>query len=239
MGAPSVLITGGAQGIGLAIARQVVGTGAAVILWDMDVKALERASDELGPKCRGQCVDISDQATVARAETAPDFAPTHLVNNAGILGRRVAFDAMDAEDIDRTLGVNLRGTLLVTAAFLRRRASHQSSAIVNMTSIAGTNGGAPGHAVYGASKGAMLALTKAMARDLAPDVRVNAVAPGIIDTDIQKTLFADRQALEAMRDAIPLARLGTPDDVAKAATWLLFDAAYVTGETLTVAGGRR
>ena len=239
MDTASVLITGGAQGIGLAIAQQVVATGANVILWDIDGEALARATDDLGPSCHARCVDISDQAAVARAEASPDFAPTHLVNNAGILGRRVAFDAMDAADIDRTLGINLRGTLLATAAFLRRRAGHASSAIVNMTSIAGTNGGAPGYAVYGASKGALLALTKAMARDLAPDVRVNAVAPGIIDTDIQKHLFADRQALEATRESIPLARLGTPDDVAAAAAWLLFDAAYVTGETLTVAGGRR
>ena len=108
-----------------------------------------------------------------------------------------------------------------------------------MSSIAGTNGGAPGHAVYGATKAALLALTCAMARDLAPEIRVNALAPGIIDTDIQKTVFADRDALRAAASGIPLGRVGSPDEVAEAAEWLLFAAPYVTGETIRVGGGRK
>lgn len=238
-GTATVLITGGAQGIGLAIAEQVVAAGARVILWDIDAAALAQARATLGPACATRTVDISDPAAVDAAEAALDPSPTHLVNNAGILGRAMGFDAMHAVEIDRTLGINLRGTLLVTTAFLRRRTAHATAGIVNMASIAGVNGGAPGHAVYGASKGAILALTAAMARDLAPDLRVNALAPGIIDTAIQTTLFADRAALEATVAGIPMGRLGQPGDIAAAAVWLLFGAAYVTGETIRVAGGRK
>ncbi len=235
-----VLITGGAAGIGLATARRAVAQGAAVWLWDRDAAALDAARAGLGPAARTLAVDISDSAAVAGAEAAlADLPPTHLVNNAGILGRRMALDDMDAAEIDRALSINIKGALLVTAAFLRARAAHPQAAIVNMSSIAGTNGGAPGHAVYGATKGALLALTAAMARDLAPAVRVNALAPGIIDTDIQKDVFADRTALHATADGIPLGRVGSPDEVAEAAAWLLFGAPYVTGEIIRVGGGRR
>lgn len=234
-----VLITGGAQGIGRSIAGLVVNSGARVMLWDIDAGALDIARGELGPACSTCAVDISDVTAVARAEAALDLQPTHLVNNAGVLGRAMPFTGMDAAEIDRVLGINLRGMLLVTSAFLRARAPHPTAAIINMASIAGLNGGAAGYAVYGASKGAMLALTAAMARDLAPGLRVNAIAPGIIDTEIQTQLYADRSALEATVGGIPLARLGQGTDVAEATVWILFGAAYVTGETIRVAGGRK
>lgn len=236
---PVVLITGGARGIGRAIADEVVARGAAVILWDIDAAALAEAGSALGSAAHVATLDISDAESVARAEAALPLTPTHLVNNAGILGRAMSFDAMDVVEIDRVMGINLRGTLLVTSAFLRVRQPHPSAAIVNMASIAAMNGGATGRAVYGASKGAMLALTAAMARDLAPDLRVNALAPGIIDTEIQTTLFADRDALEATTAGIPLARLGEAREVAEAAAWLLLAAPYVSGETIRVAGGRK
>ena len=236
---PVVLITGGARGIGRAIADEVVARGAAVILWDIDAAALAEASSALGSAAHVAPLDISDAESVAKAEAALPLAPTHLVNNAGILGRAMSFDAMDAVEIDRVMGIDLRGTLLVTSAFLCVRQPHPSAAIVNMASIAGMNGGATGRAVYGASKGAILALTAAMARDLAPGLRVNALAPGIIDTEIQTTLFADRDALEATTAGIPLARLGEAREVAEAAAWLLLAAPYVSGETIRVAGGRK
>lgn len=240
MTAPVVLITGAAAGIGLATARRVVAQGAQVWLWDRDAAALQAAAASLGAQARSAVVDVADAAMIAQAEARlAELPPTHLVNNAGILGRPMALDAMDPAEIDRALSINLRGTLLVTAAFLRAHGPHPTGAIVNMASIAAMNGGAPGHAVYGATKGALLALTAAMARDLAPGLRVNALAPGIIDTDIQKDVFADRAALQATATGIPLGRIGTPDEVAEAAQWLLFGAPYVTGETIRVGGGRR
>lgn len=233
----TVLITGGAAGIGLEIARAVTARGARALIWDIDAARLATVAAEL-PGSIALPADVADAQSVASA-IAQGPAPTHLVNNAGILGPDMALDAADAAAIDRVLGVNLRGTLLVTSAFLNARAPHDSAAIVNMSSIAGMNGGAPGRAVYGATKGALLALTQAMARDLAPDLRVNALAPGIIDTEIQAGLFSDRAALEATTAGIPAARLGQPSEVAAAAAWLLFDAAYVTGEIIRVAGGRK
>ncbi|EJC81068.1 short-chain dehydrogenase of unknown substrate specificity [Rhizobium leguminosarum bv. trifolii WSM2297] len=240
MSRPVVLITGGAAGIGLAIARRMVTRGAVVWLWDQEEKPLAAAAAKFGDMARSFTVDIADGEAVNMAEAAlATLPPTHLVNNAGVLGRNMALDAMDAVEIDRALSVNVKGTLLVTAAFLRARAAHTQAAIVNVASIAGFNGGAPGHAVYGATKGAILALTSAMARDLAPGVRVNALAPGIIDTDIQKDVFADRAALAAQASGVPLQRIGVPDEVAEAAEWLLFGAGYVTGETIRVGGGRK
>lgn len=234
-----VLITGGAKGIGLAIAERVIARSARAILWDVDPAALDHAAGHLGARALVQQVDISDPEAVSRAELALTVAPTHLVNNAGIIGRKMDLAALDVAEVDRVLGINLRGTLLATAAFLRARSAHPAAGIVNMASIAGMNGGAPGHAIYGATKGALLALTAAMARDLAPGLRVNALAPGIIDTEIQTQLFASRTALEATTAGIPAARLGTVQEVAEAAEWLLFGAAYVSGEVIRVAGGRK
>ena len=233
----TVLITGGAAGIGLEIARAVTARGAKALIWDIDAARLAVVATEL-PGCVALRADVSDADSVAQA-IAQGPAPTHLVNNAGILGPDMALDAADAAVIDRVLAVNLRGTFLVTSAFLNARAGHDTAAIVNMSSIAGINGGARGRAVYGATKGALLALTQAMARDLAPSLRVNALAPGIIDTEIQAGLFADRAALEATTAGIPASRLGQPSEVAAAAAWLLFDAAYVSGEIIRVAGGRK
>lgn len=232
-----VLITGGAAGIGLEIARAVHARGARALIWDIDAARLAAAADEL-PGSSTALVDVSDPKAVARAiDQGP--RPTHLVNNAGILGPEMALDAAQAPAIDAVLAVNLRGAFLTVSAFLNARAAHQTAAIVNMSSIAGLNGGAPGRAVYAATKGAMLALTQAMARDLAPDLRVNALAPGIIDTEMQNAIFADRAALNATTAGIPLSRLGQPAEVAEAAAWLLFDAAYVTGEIIRIAGGRK
>lgn len=236
----TVLVTGAAAGIGRAIADAANAAGARVLAWDVAEHAVVAATPP--KRIRMARVDVSDGAQVeaAMAEAAASgWAPTHLVNNAGIVGGRMGFDAMEPAEIDRVLAVNVRGPLLVTSAFLRARAAHPAAAIVNMASIAGENGGAPGHAVYGASKGALLALTQAMARDLAPSVRVNALMPGIIDTEIQKDVFASRADMEGRAASIPLGRIGTAADVAEAALWLLFSAAYTTGESLSVAGGRR
>ena len=234
----TVLVTGASAGIGRAVADAAVDAGARVLAWDITDTDLSASP----ARTMAARVDVSDASQVDAAmahATAAGWVPTHLVNNAGIIGRRMALDAMEPAEIDRVLAVNVRGPLLVTGAFLRERAPHPSAAIVNMASIAGENGGAPGNAIYGASKGALLALTRAMARDLSPSIRVNALMPGIIDTDIQKDVFASREQMESRAATIPLARIGTAGDVAQATLWLLFSAAYTTGEAIAVSGGRR
>lgn len=236
-----VLVTGGAAGIGRAIADAVAIEGARAILWDVDAQRLEKARAELGDKVRTQRVDVSDTDAVdaASAELRDDWAPTHLVNNAGIIGRRMTLAEIDPDEVDRVLGINVRSAFVVTRAFLRARAERADAAIVNLSSIAAGNGGAAGNAAYAASKGALQSLTFAMARELAPAIRVNALAPGIIDTDIQKDVFADRDEMNTRIATIPLHRLGEAVDVAQAAVWLLFRATYTTGEVMTVSGGKK
>ena len=232
----TVLITGAGSGIGLATARAAVARGAKAILWDVSHPALDAARAELGAAARTAVVDVSDAGAVASADLE---GVTHLVNNAGILGRKAAWTGLDAAQLKAIFDVNVVGLMLVTQAFAQARVAHPTAAIVNMSSIAGENGGGPGFAAYGASKGAIMALTRAMARDFAPDIRVNALAPGIIDTPIQDTILTAPDARDRVAEGIPMARMGTADEVARAADWLLFDAPYVTGEIIRIAGGRR
>lgn len=232
----AVLISGGASGIGRAIAQRVVARGARAILWDVSEAALAETCAALGPLAAGHVVDVSNPQAVAKA---PISCATHLVNNAGVLGQRMDWANLDAERIQGILDVNVVGLMMVTSAFLKQRVAHPQAAIVNMASIAGENGGAPGFASYGASKGAIMALTRAMARDLAPDVRVNALAPGIIDTPIQDAVLKSAEARAQAEAGIPMGRMGTPVEVAEAADWLLFGAPYSSGEIIRIAGGRR
>ncbi|MCA0850585.1 SDR family NAD(P)-dependent oxidoreductase [Salipiger thiooxidans] len=233
-----VLITGAASGIGLAVARRIVARGMEAILWDISRDALEAARAELGDSAEVRQVDVSDAQAVNGAATSLEGA-THLVNNAGILGHRMDWHDLDPAEVARLLAINVTGFMKVAACFMAARSPHPAGAIVNMASIAGDNGGAPGFASYGASKGAIMALTRAMARDFAPEVRVNALAPGIIDTPIQGAVMADAAARARAAEGIPMQRMGSPDEVAEAAEWLLFDASYTTGEIIRIAGGRR
>ncbi|QDC08630.1 SDR family oxidoreductase [Oceanicola sp. D3] len=232
-----VLITGAGSGIGLATARAVVARGARAILWDISGPALDAARAELGEDAVSTAIiDVSDPDAVA---TARLDGVTHLVNNAGILGQRMDWAELDADHLQSVFHVNLVGLMLVTQAFAKARVGHPTASIVNISSIAGENGGGPGFAAYGASKGAIMALTRAMARDFAPDMRVNALAPGIIDTPIQDAIMTAPNARAQAAEGIPMGRMGTAGEVAQAAEWLLFDAPYTTGEIIRIAGGRR
>jgi len=232
----TVLITGGASGIGLAIAKRVVERGARVVIWDVSAGAIDKACKQLGPLAEGHNINVCDPAAVKSASLV---SVTHLVNNAGIIGNHMEWTDFDPSVIRRILEVNVIGLMTVTSAYLKARISHPTNAVLNLTSIAGHNGGAPGFAAYGASKGAVISLTRAMARDLAPDVRVNAIAPGIIDTPIQKTVLKTPQARANSTTTIPLQRMGTPDEVAASAEFVLFDASYISGEIIRVSGGKR
>lgn len=231
-----VLITGAGSGIGLATARAVVARGARAILWDISRPALEAAREEMGEAVSTAIIDVSDAEAVAAAHLG---GVTHLVNNAGILGQRMDWTGLDAEHLQGIFDVNVVGLMLVTQAFAKARVAHPTASIVNMSSIAGENGGGPGFAAYGASKGAIITLTQAMARDFAPDMRVNALAPGIIDTPIQDSILTAPGARDKAMEGIPMGRMGSGDEVAQAAAWLLFDAAYTTGEIIRISGGRR
>ena len=167
------------------------------------------------------------------------LGPLHaLVNNAGIIGINGRLDTQDAAALDRLFAVNVVGTMLCTAAAVRRlskRDGGKGGAIVNIGSIAGHTGGMPGLTTYAASKAAVETFTKGIANELGPDgIRVNAVSPGLIQTDMVTPEMA-----EATRPSIPVGRMGRPDDIAEAVAFLLSSAAsYMTGSIMTVSGGR-
>ena len=237
-----VLVTGGASGIGRAIVETLAAAGARLAVWDLRDDRLAELAGAYGAQVLARRVDVSDKAAVdaAAAEAATRLGPIdHLVNNAGIIGRRMTVRELDADELERVLAVNLKSAFYVSHAFCRHSSDKPQRSIVGLSSIAARTGGMVGSIAYATTKGAMSSFTVALAKELAPAVRVNALAPGVIDTEIQNDVFAAPRQIAAMADVIPMKRLGTAAEVADAAVWLLSPAsAYITGVVLDVSGGR-
>ncbi|NIY97323.1 MAG: SDR family oxidoreductase [Oceanospirillaceae bacterium] len=237
-----VLVTGGASGIGLAIAERLLASGARVAVWDLRQDRLDALAQRYGDRVLSQLVNVADAEAVTGA-MAELFARwggvAHLVNNAGIIGRIMTLDAFDPTEFQRVLSVNLASVAQVTAAFVGADGDFGERSIVNLASIAARTGGMVGNMAYATTKAGVATMTLSMSKELAPHVRVNALAPGIIDTEIQMDSLGDREKVDALADIIPLKRLGQPAEVAEAAVWLLSPgASYTTGSLLDVAGGR-
>ena len=230
------LVTGAARGIGLEIARCLMAEGAEVIAADRDPGALAESFGSLRG-VRTAVVDVTRRDTIERAlaEHVGD-RPLHLlVNNAGIV-RDAWLEKMTDEDFDTVLGVNLRGAFLVTRAAAPALKRPVGAAVVNLSSRAAL--GNPGQAAYSASKAGLLGMTRALARELARfKVRVNAVAPGLIDTPLSRGLRPD--VLQRLIDAQPTKEMGSVRDVANAVLFLgSDDARFITGQVLFVDGGK-
>ena len=227
----SVLITGGSRGIGAAAVRAFAARGDRVtFLYEKNHEAAQAVAKETG--ATAICADISDHAAVAAA-----FAGLReldvLVNNAGICHYGLLSQTPEAV-WDRIFAVNVRGTYLCTQAAIPLFLQKHRGAIINVSSMWGQVG-ASCEAAYSASKGAILALTKALAKELGPSgIRINAVAPGVILTDM--VAHVDPAVLEALREETPLERNGRPEDVAKAMVYLA-GAEFITGQILPVNGG--
>lgn len=226
-----VLITGGSRGIGAATVRAFVRAGYAVsFFYEKNAEAAEALAAETGAapiRC-----DVADTQAVARAVTA--LSPVDvLVNNAGI-SHVGLISEITPEAWDRLFAVNVKGIYNTVRAVLPAMLQKQAGAIVNISSMWG-QAGASCEAAYSATKGAVIALTQALARELGPSgIRVNAVSPGVIDTQMNAQLSpADRAALAA---ETPLERLGTPEEVAEAIVYLA-QAEFITGQNLPVNGG--
>jgi glucose 1-dehydrogenase len=241
------IVTGGAHGIGLAIARRYVAEGASVVIADTDRGAGEAAASALGQaKCRFVATDVGDAGAAEHlvAETCRVFGSVDvLVNNAGIIHAAEFLDLKEA-DFDRVLRVNLKGAFLVGQAAARRmveqvKAGRRPGTVVNMSSI-NAEVAIPNHAPYCVSKGGLAQLTKVMALALAPHgIRVNAIGPGSIMTDILKAVATDREAKRRLLSRTPLGRIGDPDEIAAVAVFLASDdASYITGQTIYADGGR-
>jgi len=240
------IVTGGAHGIGLAIAQRYVAEGAKVVIGDVDVTAGEAAARALGAPCRFRATDVGDAAqaqNLINDAIATFGALDILVNNAGIVHAADFLD-VDEADFDRVLRVNLKSAFLVGQAAARRmvdqvKAGRPPGAIINMSSVNAVLA-IPNQVPYCVSKGGIAQLTKVMALSLAPyGIRVNAIGPGSIMTDILKSVATDREAKRRLLARTPLGRIGEPDEIAAIALFLASDdAAYVTGQTVYADGGR-
>jgi 3-oxoacyl-[acyl-carrier protein] reductase len=236
----SCLVTGGARGIGREIVKVLVARGAKVAFADMQAEAAAETIELTGApdRCRFVSANI---ATKEGAEAAVDAAVELgggldvVVNNAGIT-RDGLLMRMSDEDWNAVLSVNLTGTFLVTRAATRRLMKSKRGRLINIASVVGLMGNA-GQANYAASKGGVVAFTKAVARELASrGVTVNAVAPGFIQTDMTAAL--PEKAADELSSRIPLGRLGDVADIAGVVAFLAStEAGYVTGQVITVDGG--
>ena len=237
------LVTGASRGIGRAVAVTLARGGASVALnyagnEAAAAEALRLVREAGAPRAGVHRFDVADPAACAAAVEAivGEWGGLHiLVNNAGIALDQLVLRIKD-EDWTRQLQVNLTGAFNLTRAAARPMVKQRGGAIVNLTSVVGEMGN-PGQAAYAASKAGLIGLTKAVARELASrNVRVNAVAPGYVDTDMTQALPEGARA--RLLEAIPLARMGSAQDVADAVAYLASEkASYVTGEVLRVNGG--
>lgn len=239
----TAVISGAAskRGIGLATARLFAEQGARVAILDIDGDAAQAAAEELGPSHLGLACDVSSlpQCQDAIAATLEAFGKIDiLINNAGIT-QPIKTMEIDAENWDKVLDVNLKGTLYLSQATIPHMRERQAGAIVCMSSVSGQRGGGVfGGPHYAAAKSGVLGLAKAMARELGPDgIRVNCVAPGLIQTDITGDTLTPQMKADIAAD-IPLKRLGEARDVAGTYLFLASDySSYITGAMIDVNGG--
>jgi NAD(P)-dependent dehydrogenase (short-subunit alcohol dehydrogenase family) len=241
------VVTGAASGLGEATARLMYAEGASVLLTDIQDDRGQRVAAELGDRCRYLHCDVTAEPEVASAVDAAvrEFGRLDcMFNNAGIVGTHGGIDEIPLEEYEFTMAVLLRSVFLGMKHAARVMKPQHSGVILNTTSIGGLQGGLGPH-IYGAAKGAVVALTKNVAAELgAWSIRVNAIAPGKILTPMNAaTIAGDPDAMDEAREAFatrtPLrGRIGVADDIAHAALWLASDdAGFVSGHTLVVDGG--
>src|SRR3990167_4503623 len=235
------LVTGAAQGIGKAIALRLANSGADLAIVDMNLEKTEETVKEierLGRKAIALKANVANlkEAEAMMDETVARLAAIHiLVNNAGIT-RDALILRMKEEEWDAVIDVNLKGTFNCTKAAVRYMSKQRYGRIVNIASIVGEMGNA-GQANYSASKAGVFGLTKTVAREFASrNVTCNAIAPGFIETAMTQAL--SEKVREELANQIPMARLGTPEDVAEGVLFLVSEAAnYITGQVININGG--
>ncbi|MFY0636440.1 SDR family NAD(P)-dependent oxidoreductase [Maricaulis maris] len=256
MGDRVAIVTGGANGIGKACARRLSEDGCHVVIADIDTHAGQALADELGAD-KGKALfvscNVADRLAVNNllSETRSTFDRLDvLVNNAGIVASGNILDLSEA-DFDKVMGVNLRGAFLVAREAARQMVDQieedgeraedvrRRYAIINMSSVNGVMA-IPDQLAYCATKGAINQMTKSMALGLAKyGIRVNAIGPGSINTDVLKAVNDNPEAMDKIMSRTPLQRIGDPDEIASVASFLASkDASYITGTTIYADGGR-
>ncbi|MGL4406078.1 MAG: SDR family NAD(P)-dependent oxidoreductase [Notoacmeibacter sp.] len=246
MSAKTILITGGAKGIGYAIARQFVGEGANIVIADVDETAGAKCVAEFGNKAVFVKTDVSKSADVQNliSRAVTNFGSIDiLINNAAVVHAAEFLDLTEA-DFDRVIGINLKGAFMVAQAAAKQMVSQieaggKPGAIVNMSSVNAVFA-ISNQVPYSVSKGGISQLTKVMALSLAPyGIRVNAIGPGSIMTDMLASVNSNPEAKARILSRTPLGRIGEPSEIATIASFLASDAAsYITGQTIFADGGR-
>jgi NAD(P)-dependent dehydrogenase (short-subunit alcohol dehydrogenase family) len=234
------VVTGGAQGLGFAMAKRFVASGATVTLWDMDAAQLATAKDALGSAATTIVVDISDwdQVEAAASKTEEIRAPASiLVNSAGIAGSNGPVDTYDIGMWKKIIDINVNGTFYVNRALVPGMKERNYGRIVNIASVAGKEGN-PNAAAYSASKAAVMGFTKSLGKELAGfDIAVNCITPATAQTRILEQLTPE--FIEYMRSRIPRGRFLEVDEAAAMVAWLVSkENSFTTASTFDLSGGR-
>lgn len=234
------VVTGGAQGLGLAIAKRLVASGARVSLWDRDAAELSKALALLGSAASAKDVDITDLDGLARAhqQVEGEIGPVSiLVNSAGIAGGNAPLDAYEPDEWRRVIEVNLNGTFYVNKVVVPGMKARNYGRIVNISSVAGKEGN-PNLAAYSAAKAGVIGLTKSLGKELAGyDIAVNAISPATAKTRILDTLKPE--FIQYMLSRIPRARFLEVDEAAAMVAWLVSrENSFTTASVFDLSGGR-
>ena len=242
----NILITAGAQGIGEAITKHLIDSGANLAIHyfssaDTANKLIEYAASK-GQKAVAISGDLTDeaQANALVEKTVSELGSLDiLINNAGSLVARKLLNEMETDFWHKVMDINLTSMMLVTRAATPHLTKNENSSIVNLASLAGRKGGHPGSLVYSTSKGAILTFTRALSAELGPQgVRVNAVAPGLILGTSFHNTHTTKESADETTASIPIKRAGNADDVARAVTYLASEYdGFITGATLDINGG--
>jgi len=234
------VVTGGAQGLGFAMARRLLASGARVTLWDRDEALLIRARAELGAQCESVTVNIADWSSVCLAyEKTRDTSgfTSILINSAGIAGATVPLDEYDIELWKKIIDINLNGTFYVNRVLVPDMKAQNYGRIVNIASIAGKEGN-PNAAAYAASKSGVIGLTKSLGKELASfDIAVNCITPAAAQTRILEQV--DPEFIEFMRAKIPRGRFLEVEEAASMVAWLVSkENSFTTAAVFDLSGGR-
>jgi len=240
----TAVVTGGASGIGRAIALRLARDGADVGILDVDVAGAERVTREvtaIGRRALAVETDVASSTSVRAAveRVHRELAPVGILVNAAGIASFVPLLQMTEETWDRLVAVHLKGTFNCTRAVLPDMIAARWGRVVSIASVAGLNGGGPGLAHYAAAKAGIIGFTKAVALEMAGfGITVNAIAPGLIDTPLLDRSGMPREVRERIVQQMPVGRIGAPDDIAAACAYLVAeDASFVTGQVLSPNGG--
>jgi NAD(P)-dependent dehydrogenase (short-subunit alcohol dehydrogenase family) len=234
------VVTGGAQGIGFAIAHRLLASGAKVSLWDISSEALDKAVAALGEGASSKRVDITDLAGLTRvhAEVEGDLGPISiLVNSAGIAGSNASLEDYDPDEWRRVVEINLNGTFYVNKVVIASMKARNYGRIVNISSVAGKEGN-PNLSAYSAAKAGVIGLTKSLGKELAKyDIAVNAITPATAKTKILDTL--SEEFINYMLVRIPRGRFLEVEEAAAMVAWLVSkENSFTTASVFDLSGGR-